>query len=200
MHVPFSRRSAVSVAVLVTALAGIVGASVGSAQNVPVPPNPLKPVLAKVAGLQIKGGFPGNPRDTKLHQLALAEGGQVNVYSSLSSFITKPLTDLWKATFPDITLNFYRAASENVSARFLAENSAGTKGADIVESNGTTMLIFQHDKNLLVPYRGSPYAKQIPKAYQFDDFTADRLEMFVIAYNKNLVSSPPTSFQDLADP
>ena len=203
MQLPFSKRSALSVAVLVTALAAFVGASVGSAapaKNVPIPPNPLKPVLAQVAGLKIKGGFPNNPRDQKLHQLALAEGGQVNVYSSLSSFITKPLTDLWKATFPDVTLNFYRAASEDVSARFLAENSAGTKGADIVESNGTTMLIFQHDKNLLVPFRGSPYARQIPKAYQFDDFTADRLEMFVIAYNKNLVSSPPTSFQDLADP
>jgi len=204
MHVPFSRRSALTFAVLVTALAGIVGASVGSAapaKNVPIPPNPLKPVLAKVAGLKIKpGGFPNNPRDTKLHQLALAEGGQVNVYSSLSSFITAPLTTLWKQTFPDITLNFYRASSEDVSARFLAESGAGTKGADIVESNGSTMLIFQHDKNLLVPYRGSPYALQIPKQYRFDTFTSARLEEFVVAWNKNLVPNPPTSFQDLADP
>jgi len=203
MQLPFSKRSAVSLAALVTALATVVGASVGSAaptKNVPIPPNPIKPILSQVAGLKIKGGFPNNPRDTKLHQLALQEGGQVNVYSSLSSFITGPLTSVWKQTFPDITLNFYRAASEDVSARFLAESAAGTKGADIVESNGTTMLIFQHDKNLLVPYRGSPYAAQIPKAYRFDDFTADRLEMFVIAYNKNLVSNPPTSFQDLTDP
>jgi iron(III) transport system substrate-binding protein len=203
MKLPISRRAAVSLAVLVTALAGFAGASVGSAaptKKVPIPPNPLKPVLSQIASLKIKGGFPDNPRDSKLHQLALQEGGQVNVYSSLSSFITKPLTAAWKATFPDITLNFYRAASEDVSARFLAESAAGTKGADIVESNGTTMLIFQHDKNLLVPYRGSPYAAQIPKQYRFDDFTADRLEMFVISYNKNLVSDPPKSFQDLTDP
>ncbi len=204
MQLSFSRRSALWLAVLVTALGAVVAASVGSAapaKNVPIPPDPLKPVLAQVAGLKIKpGGFPGNPRDMKLHQLALAEGGQVNVYSSLSSFITKPLTDLWKATFPDITLNFYRASSEDVSARFLAESGAGTKGADIVESNGSTMLIFQHDKNLLVPYRGSPYAQQIPKQYRFDTFTSARLEEFVVAWNKNLVPNPPTSFQDLADP
>jgi iron(III) transport system substrate-binding protein len=203
MQLPFSKRSALLLAVLVMALAAFVGASIGSAataKNVPIPPNPLKTVLAQVKGLTIKGGFPNNPRDTKLRQLAIAEGAQVSVYSSLSSFITKPLTDLWKATFPDVTLNFYRGASEDVSARFLAEAGSGTKGADIIESNGTTMLIFQHDKNLLVPYRGSPYAAQIPAAYRFDDFTADRLEMFVIAYNKNLVSTPPTSFQDLADP
>jgi iron(III) transport system substrate-binding protein len=201
MQFPFSKRSAVSVAVLVTALAAFAGASVGSAKNVPIPPNPLKADLAKVAGLKIKpGGFPNNPRDTKLRQLAIAEGGQVNVYSSLSSFITAPLTALWKQTFPDVTLNFYRASSEDVSARFLAESGAGTKGADIVESNGSTMLIFQHDKNLLVPYRGSPYAAQIPKEYRFDTFTSARLEEFVVAWNKNLVPNPPTSFQDLADP
>jgi iron(III) transport system substrate-binding protein len=62
------------------------------------------------------------------------------------------------------------------------------------------MLIFQHDKNLLVPYRGSPYAAQIPKQYRFDTFTSARLEEFVVAWNKNLVPNPPTSFQDLADP
>ena len=76
MQLSFSKRSALWLAVLVTALAVVVGASVGSAasaKNVPIPPNPLKPVLAQVAGLKIKpGGFPGNPRDTKLHQLALA--------------------------------------------------------------------------------------------------------------------------------
>ena len=97
MQLPFSKRSALSLAVLVTALAAFVGASIGSAapaKNVPIPPNPLTSVLAQVKGLTIKGGFPSNARDTKLHQLALAEGGQVSVYSSLSSFITKPLTDL----------------------------------------------------------------------------------------------------------
>ncbi len=203
MQLPFSKRSALSFAVIVTAFAAFTGASVGTAANTAkvIPPSPLTSVLAQVKGLTIKGGFPNNPRDTKLRQINVgSEGAQINVYSSLSSFITKPLTDLWKATFPDITLNFYRASSEDVSARFLAENGAGTKGADIVESNGSTMLIFQHDKNLLVPYRGSPYALQIPKQYRFDTFTSARLEEFVVAWNTNLVNSPPTSFQDLADP
>jgi iron(III) transport system substrate-binding protein len=204
MQLPFKKRSALSLAVLVTALAAFVGASVGSAAptaKIVIPPNPLKPVLKQVAGLQIKGKFPNDPYDQKLHQLALQEGGQVNVYSSLSSFITKPLTALWKQTFPDITLNFYRGASEDVSARFVNESRANaSNGADIVESNGTTMLIFQHDKNLLVPFHTDPWEKQIPKVDQFDTFTADRLEMFAVSWNTNLVKNPPTSFQDLADP
>src|SRR5262245_22869181 len=204
MQLPYKKRSALSLAVLVTALAAFAGASVGSAAptaKVPIPPDPLKKVEAQVKGLTIKGGFPSNPRDQKLIQLAKGEGGSVNVYSSLSSFITKPLQDTWAQTVPDIKLNFYRASSEDVSARFVNESRANaSNGADVVETNGTTMLIYQHDRNLLVPYRQSPYQLQIPKQYRFDAFTADRLEMFVIAWNKNLVQSPPTSFQDLADP
>jgi len=204
MQRPFTKRSAVLLATLVTALAAVVGASVGSAAptaKIVIPPNPLKPILTQVAGLKIKGGFPSDPYDAKLHQLAVQEGGQVNVYSSLSSFITKPLTTLWKSTFPDVTLNFYRGASEDVSARFVNESRANAQnGADVVESNGTTMLIFQHDKNLLVPFHTDPWEKQIPKVDQFDSFTADRLEMFAVSWNTNLVKSPPTSFQDLADP
>src|SRR5690348_15311283 len=191
MHRPFTKRSAVLLATLVTALAAVVGASVGSAAptaKIVIPPNPLKPILTQVAGLKIKGGFPNDPYDAKLHQLAVQEGGQVNVYSSLSSFITKPLTALWKSTFPDVTLNFYRGASEDVSARFVNESRANAQnGADVVESNGTTMLIFQHDKNLLVPFHTDPWEKQIPKVDQFDSFTADRLEMFAVSWNTNLV-------------
>src|SRR5262249_58025892 len=117
MQLPYKKRSGFSLGALATALAAFVAASVGSAAptaKVPVPPDPLKKVEAQVKGLSIKGGFPNNPRDQKLLQLAKAEGGTVNVYSSLSSFISKPLQDLWKVTVPDISLNFYRASSEDV--------------------------------------------------------------------------------------
>lgn len=200
----FSRRAAVSFALLVTAVAVFVGASVGSAattSKIVIPPNPIKSVLAQIKGLSIKGGFPNNPRDQKLIQLAQQEGGGVNVYSSLSSFITKPLMTTWAATVPQVSLNFYRGASSDVFTRFVNESRANTSnGADIVETDATTMGVFQHDKNLLVPYRKSPYAAQIPAQYKFDDFTADRLEMFAITWNTNLVKTPPTSFQQFEDP
>jgi iron(III) transport system substrate-binding protein len=195
-----SSRRLAAAALLVFAFVTLVGASAGTAGTPTIPPNPLTSVLAQVQGLSIKGGFPNNPRDQKLIQLAQQEGGQVNVYTSISSFITKPLQASWAATVPQIQLSLYRGASADVTARFLAESSAGVKGADVVESDGTTMLIFQHKRNLLVPYRKSPYAVQIPAEYRFDDFTADRLEMFVMAWNKNLVPTPPTSYAQLADP
>ena len=62
------------------------------------------------------------------------------------------------------------------------------------------MLIFQDMKNVLVPYTASRHRIAIPAKYRFDTWTADRLEKFVVAWNTNLVKTPPTSFQDLADP
>jgi len=195
---PAARRPLLVAATLVVAVVASAAATAGSAASAPA--NPLKPILTQIKGLKIKGGFPNNPRDQKLHQLAVQEGGQVNVYTSVSSFVQKPLQQAWSQMFPDITLNLYRAAGEDVSQRFLNESAAGTKGADVVETDGSTMLILQHKKNLLVPYRQSPYEAQIPKRYQFDDFTADRLDRFVVAWNTNLVKNPPTSFQQLTDP
>jgi iron(III) transport system substrate-binding protein len=123
--------------------------------------------------------------------------GQVNVYTSLSSLITKPLQDAWAKEYPDVKLSLYRGSSEDVTARVLAERKAGTRGADVIETNGTNMLIFQHMRDVLVPYGGSPYRSKIPTQYRFDTFTADRLEKFVVAWNTNAVSTPPRSFQEL---
>src|SRR5215212_9630123 len=189
-----SRRATRTMALLVIALAALVAATVGnsaSAKAPPAAPANFKAVLKQVKGLTVKA------RTAKLASLA-AQEGSVNVYTSLSATVTKPMEAEWKAAYPDVKLNLYRASSEDVTARVLAETSAGTSGADVIETNGTNMLIFQHKANILIPYSGSPYALQIPKKYRFDTFTADRLEEFVVAWNTNLVKDPPKTFQELA--
>jgi iron(III) transport system substrate-binding protein len=193
MHRIPKRVARTTVAVTVAAIA-LVAATVGNTASTktapPVPAN-FTSVLSQVKGLK-----PAD-RTAKLHQLA-AQEGQVNVYTSLSSTVTKPLQAAWAAAYPDVKLSLYRASSEDVTARVLAETSAGTSGADIIETNGTNMLIFQHKANVLIPYQKSPFASVIPKKYRFDTFTADRLEEFVVAWNTNLVKAPPKSFQELA--
>jgi iron(III) transport system substrate-binding protein len=189
-----SRRATRVTALVVIALAALVAATVGNSASTKTPPAApanFKAVLKQVKGLTVKA------RTAKLASLA-AQEGSVNVYTSLSATVTKPMEAEWKAAYPDVKLNLYRASSEDVTARVLAETSASTSGADVIETNGTNMLIFQHKANVLIPYRGSPYALQIPKKYRFDTFTADRLEEFVVAWNTNLVKDPPKSFQELA--
>ena len=189
-----SKRVVRATSLLVIAIAALVAATVGNTAATKTPP--AAPANFKNVLAQIKGLKPAD-RTAKLQQLA-AQEGQVNVYTSLSSTVTKPLQSAWSKAYPDVKLNLYRASSEDVTARVLAERDAGTSGADIIESNGTTMLIFQHMANVLIPYQKSPYASVIPRKYRFDTFTADRLEEFVVAWNTNLVKDPPKSFQELA--
>jgi iron(III) transport system substrate-binding protein len=194
MHV-ISKRVARTAALVAVAVAALVAATVGNTaarKAPPATPANFKAVLAQLKGLK--------PVDqiTKLHQLAAREG-EFNLYTSLSSTVTRPLLTAWSQAFPDVKLNLYRGSSEDVTARVLAEAKAGTAGADIIETNGTNMLIFQHKANILIPYQKSPFAGVIPKRYRFDTFTADRLEEFVVAWNTNLVgNSPPASFAELA--
>ena len=187
----FARSAAlIGLALLALLTAATVANSAPSATPPAMPAN-LKSVLAQVAKLK-----PAD-RTAKLAQLA-AQEGSVNLYTSLSSTVTKPFQSAWAKAYPDVKLNLYRGSSEDVTARVLAETSAGTSGADVIETNGTNMLIFQHKKNVLVPYQKSPYATVIPRKYRFDTWTADRLEEFVVAWNTNLVKDPPKSFAELA--
>jgi iron(III) transport system substrate-binding protein len=164
-----------------------------TANAAPTPAN-LKKVQAAVADMA-----PAQ-REQKLRALAKAEGGTVNVDTSLSDLVVAPLEKAWKQAYPDIKLKLYRASSEDVTARVLAERDADRSGADIVETNGTNMVTFQNRGNVIVPYDGGPNAAGIPKEYRFPTFTADRVEKFTVAWNSKLVKDPPKSFTDLADP
>jgi iron(III) transport system substrate-binding protein len=171
------------------------GAGNGSsaAQQAATPAN-LRKVEAAVKGLS------GSAREQKLLSLAKAEGDEVNVDTSLSDLVVSPLQKTWAKTYPGVKLKLYRASSEDVSARVLAERQANKSGADVMETNGTNMLTFQQRKDVLVPYDGGPNAGAIPKDYRFPAFTADRVEKFTVAWNSKLVPDPPKSYADLADP
>src|SRR5919201_6616503 len=139
MHARLSKRGFVLLAMLLAVAVAVAGAA-ASTHKAP-PPSPLKS-LEK----QLKGK-PTATREQMLHALAAKEG-EVNVYTSLSTLITRPLTAAWAKAYPDVKLNLYRASSEDVTARVLSERNANKSGADVIETNGTNMLIFQHMKNV----------------------------------------------------
>ena len=201
MHARISRRTALVLTLVAAIGAALVAATVGSSavQKAPLPvPAKLKADINAVAGLKDPSA-----RDAKLAQLAEAEGGQLNVYTSLSSLIVKAVQKQWASDYPNIKLNLFRGSSEDVTARVMAERKASPdNGADVIETNGTNMLFFQHFGNVLVPYTKSPYRAQVATAYRFDTWTADRLEKFVVAWNTNLVQGAdvPKSWSDLANP
>jgi iron(III) transport system substrate-binding protein len=183
----------------VTAVLVAASLASGAVRNAP-PPIPAKLKADIATATKIKSI---SQREKALAELAANEGGQVNVYTSLSSLVVKAVQAQWAKDYPSIKLNLFRGSSEDVTARVMAERRAHPdSGADIVETNGTNMLFFQHFKDTLIPYTKSPYRVDVSKAYRFDTWTADRLEKFVVAWNTNLVqgSDVPKSWADLTDP
>lgn len=157
------------------------------------PPNELTAVLNKVKGLKPAA------RQAKLLQLAKAEGGTLQWYTSLSSLISKPVEEAFEKQF-GLSVDRYRASSETVSARIISEADAGKSGADVLETNGTDMASFQKRGDIFVPYTTSPGRKGIPKSGWYPKFTADRVEKYVVSWNTNVLPSggPPKSWEDMA--
>jgi iron(III) transport system substrate-binding protein len=196
MNASRSTRGVLVCALVATMIASLAGATASRSATTAPAANPLAGILK-----QVKGKSP-TARETMLYNMAKREGGQLNWYTSLSRTIGPGVVDAFEAKYPGIKVSMYRGASEDVTARITQEARAGTAGADVVESNGTEMTFFQHAKNILVPYRGSPYAKAMPATYRFDGWTGDRIEAFTVAWNTNLVKSgqEPKSWQDLTNP
>ena len=192
MHTKRMRLVAAALAVL----AGTLAATAAAKTKEP-PPSPLKPILAQLNGLSFQA------REQKLFDIAKSqEGGSVVLYTSLDLPISTKVVAAFEAAYPGIKVSLYRATSETVDARVLSEESAGTSGADVIETNGPDMFFFQHANDILVPYRGSPVSSEYPAKFRYDTWTADRVNNFVIAWNTNLVPAgqEPKSLFELAEP
>lgn len=194
MHHRINKRVALLVS-LAAALVALVGAGGGTSASVKdPPPSPIKGLLKSLEGLSPAA------REQKLYEAAKGEG-TLKWYTTLSKTINPAVAKAFQAKYPGIKIETYRASSEDVTARLYQEAKAGTSGADVVETNGTELLFMQHRKDILIPYRQSPYAKAIPAAYRFDTFTGDRLESFLVAWNTNIVKpgEEPKSWDDLTN-
>ena len=141
-------------------------------------------------------GLSGAQREEALIAAA-EEEGELSLYTSnvsLQSFV-----DAFTAKY-GIPVKVYQATSESILQRITSEMQANHQGADIVETNGTELTVLSRE-GALHPYR-STLRDQVRPDGQFDDWTATRFNMFVVAWNKNMVSADqlPTSVEQLTDP
>ena len=148
----------------------------------------LEEVYAQVEGLN------GEERRQKLLELAEAEGGTVSFYTTFSLEEAEPVI----ADFEDttgMTVNLYRAPSSSFMQRLLLEAEANYSGADVVSSNGTEMVILEQE-GLLAPLQ-TPTDDELPESFaQSDLWAVNYLNVFVPAWNTDLVQTPPTTWQE----
>jgi len=158
------------------------------------------PLRAQNADIASLAQYSGPDREQKLAQAAKKER-EVTLYSSL---VVEDLTALASAFQKKygVRVNYWRAGSEKVVQRSVTEARAGRFDVDVIETNGPELESLHREK--LLQQASSPLFKDLlPDAIRpHREWIGDRLNIFVQAYNTNLVKPAdlPKTYQDLLDP
>jgi iron(III) transport system substrate-binding protein len=143
------------------------------------------------------GALTGQERRDRLVELAAEEDG-LNLYTSMNADIVDEVVSAFEDEF-DIAPSVYRAGSETVLQRILQEQDAGFPGNDLVETNGSELGALQQ-AGVMSQCVADELVEQVPEAGRSEDWTATRFNLFAPSWNTDIISDPPTTWEDLADP
>ena len=143
------------------------------------------------------GALTGQERRDRLVELAAEENG-LNIYTSMNAKVLDEVVGAFEDEF-DIEPSVYRAGSETVLQRILQEQDANFPGNDVVETNGSELGALQQE-GVMAQCVAEEVIEQVPEAGRSEDWTATRFNLFAPSWNTNMISEPPTSWEDLADP
>jgi iron(III) transport system substrate-binding protein len=145
--------------------------------------------------------YTGSDRTERLIAGAKQEG-QVTYYSAMIvNQALRPLTAAFQKKYPFIKMTYWRADSEDIQTRMLAEIRAGKPVVNIAEGTGIGELAVRSG---LAQEVWSPELAGIPE-YMRDRrrlWVPTRMSYFGIAYNTRLVpaGTAPKTYEDLLDP
>ena len=142
----------------------------------------------------------GADRDKRILEGAAKER-QVVLYTSLNLKDSVPITEAFEKK-TGVKVQLWRASSEKVVQRAVAEARAGRFACDVLETNGPVMEAMYREQ--LLEEFTSPHFADLPAAAfpKHRRYVADRFNFFTIAYNTNLVKpgEVPESYEDLLLP
>jgi iron(III) transport system substrate-binding protein len=150
-----------------------------------------------LAGLAV---YEGVDRHQRLLEGARREGF-LNLYASFPPEDLAVLNAAFEKKY-GVKVHTWRAASEKVLQRTLAEAKAGRFEVDLVDSNSVPLELL-HREGLLQAVRSRHHADLIPAAVPAHrEWVWARLSVFVQAYNTRLVKKEdlPASYSDLLHP
>jgi iron(III) transport system substrate-binding protein len=161
------------------------------------------PALAQTKGAAASAElalYQGADREQRLAEGARREGRLV-LYTSLTVDDMTVLNAAFEKRF-GVKVQMWRASSEKIVQRALAEARAGRFDVDVFESNAPSLEIL-HREGLLQRVRSPHHADLIPPAVPaHGEWVGTRLNVFVHAYNTRLVRKEelPSSYEDLLHP
>ena len=139
----------------------------------------------------------------RLHRIAEAakREGELTIYTSTPVEDMKVLTDAFERKY-GIKTKVWRASSEKVLQRAVAEARAQRFDVDAFDTNGPQLEALVREK-LLTPVWSPSLASLVPEArFAHQSWVGTRLLIFVLAYNTKLVRKTelPASYDGFADP
>jgi iron(III) transport system substrate-binding protein len=151
------------------------------------------------AGNQEIFAYRGADREARLAERARKEGTVV-VYTSLAPSESKPLAAAFEKKH-GVKVELWRALSDKVVQRSIAEANARRHVVDVVETNGPEMEMLAREKVLAEIY--SPHSADLPQNAipPHRQWLPDRLNFFVVAYNTRKIrrAELPDSYEGFAD-
>jgi len=145
--------------------------------------------------------YQGADRTQRLADGARSEGASFNLYTSLTTEDMAALNRAFESKY-GVKVQMWRASSDKVLQRVLAEAKAGRHDVDIVETNAPPLETL-HREGLLQAVHSPEHEALIAAALpRHREWVGSRLNVFVQAYNTQLVrnSELPKSYGDLLQP
>ena len=146
------------------------------------------------------GLYAGVDRLQKLIEGAKKEG-ELTIYTSAQADDLGALAGAYEKKY-GVKVSMWRASSEKVLQRAVAEARAGRHTMDIAETNGPEMESMHREK-ILQLVKSPHHADLIPQAlHPHGEWVGTRLNVFVQAYNTKAVRKEdlPRRWEDLLDP
>ncbi len=167
-------------------------------------PSILSPALAEsnrtASAITDIALYEGADRQQRLIEGAKKEG-ELDLYSSLTVEDLTMIAAAFEKKY-GVKVKFWRASSEKVVQRTIAEAQGGRFDFNMVETNGPELESLHREK--LLQQVKSPYLSDlIPQSIMpHKEWVGTRLNMFVQIYNTNLVKKEelPKTYQDLLNP
>ncbi len=146
------------------------------------------------------GAYDKPDREQKLIEGAKKEG-ELNIYTSAQNDDMGALVGAFEKKY-GIKVSVWRASSEKVLQRAVQEARGNRNTMDVAETNGPE-LESMHREKILQQVKSPHHADLIAPAIRpHGEWVGTRLNVFVQAYNTNLVKKEdlPKTWEDLADP
>lgn len=145
--------------------------------------------------------YSGPDREAKLIAGAKREGKVVFYSGMIANQALQPIANAFQKKYPFVKLSFWRADSEDILAKLLAESRGDNHIGDVIEGTGVGEQAVK--ANLAQPFT-TPTLKEFPKKYLDPDdmWAPTRLSYFGTAYNTHLVppGHEPKTYEALLDP